>query len=113
MLLVGLPEESRAIKACPQHSLMAVTHDALRIAGGIQYRQKVRQPFVIALFDCKISLVIARHRYPNFLRKRADCADHAVPPVHALGAVNVIDLAWQPLCQNLKSRSSLLRDFGS
>src|SRR5437899_10295981 len=70
MLLVGLPEESRVIKACPQHSLMAVTNDALRIAVGIQYRQKVRQQFVIAVFDCKIFLVIAHNRDQNFFRKR-------------------------------------------
>src|SRR6266576_2213555 len=72
MLLVGLPEESRVIKACPQHSLMAVTNDALRIAVGIQYRQKVRQQFVIAVFDCKIFLVIAHHRDQNFFRKREE-----------------------------------------
>src|SRR5207244_13115389 len=70
MLLVGLPEESRVIKACPQHSLMAVTNDALRIAVGIQYRQKVRQQFVIAVFDCKIFLVITHHRDQNFFWKR-------------------------------------------
>ena len=49
---------------------MAVTNDALRIAVGIQYRQKVRQQFVIAVFDCKIFLVIAHHRDQNFFRKR-------------------------------------------
>src|SRR5207244_2590406 len=72
MFLVGLPEKSCVVEARSQNTLMAVTNDAVRITVSIQYRQKVRQQFVIAVFDCKIFLVIAHHRDQNFFRKREE-----------------------------------------
>ena len=70
MFLVGLPEKSCVVEARSQNTLMAVTNDAVRITVSIQHRQKVRQQFVIAVFDCKIFLVITHHRDQNFFWKR-------------------------------------------
>src|SRR5207237_7197660 len=70
MFLVGLPEKSCVVEESSQNTLMDVTNDAVRITVSIQHRQKVRQQFVIAVFDCKIFLVITHHRDQNFFRKR-------------------------------------------
>ena len=42
----------------------------LRIAVGIQHRQKMRQQLPVGIFDREIFLVIAHHRDQHFFRQR-------------------------------------------
>src|SRR4029077_1464669 len=69
MLLVSLPEKTGVVETRPQHPFMAVADDALRIAIGVQDSEKVRQQFMLRIFDGKILLMVTHHRDQDFLRQ--------------------------------------------
>ena len=69
-LLIRLPEKSRIVEARPQHALVAVPDQSLRIAIGIQHREKMRQQLMVRIFKRKIFLMVAHHRDQHFFRQR-------------------------------------------
>ena len=53
-LLVGLPEEARVVEAGAQYALIAMANQSIRIAVGVENRQKVRQQFAAGIFEREI-----------------------------------------------------------
>ena len=68
-LLVRLPEEFCIIESRPQHTLVAMPNQALRIAICIQHGQKVWQQLACGIFQRKIFLMIAHYGDQHFFRQ--------------------------------------------
>src|SRR4029077_8323682 len=69
MLLIGLPEETRVVEPRSEHAFVSMTNDAPRIAVGVQHCQKMRQQLAACVLDREVLLMIAHHRYQDFLRQ--------------------------------------------
>src|SRR5207237_2503981 len=69
MFLIGLPEKARVVEAGPQHTLMSVADDALRIAVRIQHREKMGEQFAMGILDREIFLIVTHDRDQYFLRQ--------------------------------------------
>ena len=67
MFLIGLPEKTRVVEAGPQHALVPMPDDALRIAVSIQHREKMGKQLATGIFDREIPLMVTHDRDQDFL----------------------------------------------
>src|SRR5579872_3055498 len=69
MLLVGLPEEPCVVETGAQNAFVTVPDSSLRVAIGIQNRQKVGQKLPVGIFDREVLLMVAHHRNEDLFRQ--------------------------------------------
>ena len=70
--LVSLPEETGVVEAGAQYPFIAVTNETVRIAVGIQHREKMWQQLAAFVFQREVLLVIAHHGHQHFRGKREE-----------------------------------------